>query len=70
MGWPNDWIRCTNNWLRRTVEYYVLFVIVVVVNKRGFGCVAAEDERLAAEDEQVAAEDEGGDAEEERVYAY
>ena len=42
----------------------------MVVNKRGFGCVAAEDERLAAEDEQVAAEDEGGDAEEERVYAY
>ena len=42
----------------------------MVVNKRGFGCVAAEDERLAAEDEQVAAEDGGGDAEEERVYAY
>ena len=43
--------------------FCVLLVILVAVNKRGFGCVAAEDERVVAEDE-------GGDAEKERVYAY
>ena len=29
----------------------------MAVNKRGFGCVAAEDERVVAEDERAAAAD-------------
>ena len=62
----DEWIRCTSNRLRRTVEYYVLFVILVAVNKRGFGCVAAEDERVVAEDERAAAADERLAAEQER----
>ena len=46
--------------------FCVLLVILVAVNKRGFGCVAAEDERVVAEDERAAAADERLAAEQER----
>ena len=41
----------------------------MAVNKRGFGCVAAEDERVVAEDERAAAADERLAAEDERQAA-
>ena len=35
-GCPNEWIRCTSNWLRRTVEYYVLITGMVEIRLESF----------------------------------